>query len=306
VIFLHGDGPATRHNFLSWARLFAANGIAALSIDKRGYGGSDGDGLSATLQNNADDAAAAVAYLAARPDIARGKIGLIGTSRGGWTAPMAALQRPEDIAFVIASSGGPIGVGPQERYSRLRNAAAAGASDEALGQAAQVIDDYFAYLTSDGRDKAAQVSANWTLYGEQPWYRAMRMPAGDPTTGAWPPARRVFADDLRLDARALYDRLTIPVLFLYGIEDALFPQAVTLSAAEGVARRLPGSEVRVFEGASHSFTLPARPGDTALTAPGYYETMIRWARQRLFPGDAAWRGSRRNARTTRGSGGSGR
>jgi pimeloyl-ACP methyl ester carboxylesterase len=286
--------------------LFAANGIAALSIDKRGYGGSEGDGPSATLQDNADDAAAAVAYLASRSDILAGGIGLIGTSRGGWTAPMAAARRPNDIAFIVASSGGPIGIGEQERYSRLRSAAAAGASDLAQREAARVIDDYFAYLASDGRERGAAVSTNWTRYGDQPWYRAMRMPAADPTVGPWPPTRRVFAGDLRLDAQALYDQVRVPVLFLYGAEDALFPIEQVVAAAQRVAQRLPGSEVQVIAGANHSFSLPARPGDVSLTAPAYFQTLIRWSRERLIAVRANAPGTGRNAGRRRGSGGSGR
>lgn len=306
VVFLGGDGPSTRQNFLGWARLFAANGIAALSIDKRGYGGSDGDGPSATLQDNADDAAAAVAFLASRSDIRRGGIGLVGSSRGGWTAPMAAVQRPGDIAFIIASSGGPVSVRDQERYNRLLSAGRAGATGDSAGQAAQVIDDYFAYLASDGRERATQVSANFERYGHQPWYRAMRLPTVNPTVGTWPPARRVFAEDLRLDARALYDRLNVPILFLYGTADPLFPPEQAIGIARDVASRHPGSEVRVFEGGNHNFDLPARPGDIPVTAPGYYQTMIDWAHRRLSVAGARGRGSAPTSRTRRASGGSGR
>jgi dienelactone hydrolase len=64
----------------------------------------------ATLLDFADDAAAGVAYLRSRPDIAPKKIGLIGHSQGGMTAPLFAYDPQKTLAQVtcpvLALDGG--------------------------------------------------------------------------------------------------------------------------------------------------------------------------------------------------------
>jgi alpha/beta superfamily hydrolase len=79
---------------------FAARGIAALVYDKRGTGQSTGDWRTSPFEALAEDAAAGVANLRNRPDIASSLVGIWGGSEGGWIAP-AVAARDSQIAFVI-------------------------------------------------------------------------------------------------------------------------------------------------------------------------------------------------------------
>lgn len=277
VIFLAGDGPSIVENFLPWAYYFAAHGYAALAVDKRGYGRSEGNGESALISDNAQDAVAALDYLATRQDIDARQLGLLGSSRGGWTAPMAA-QLSGRVAFMIISSGGPVSVRDQERHARLLRIA--NPTDETQALAASVLDDYFQYLASGGAERVAQVSANWTRYHQEPWYAAIRVGTGDPTAAPWPAWRVQFADDIRMDARALYERTDVPTLFLFGAADELFPatQAVDAVREMGAAKR--DWSVQIFEGASHSFNVAA-PGEPMRIAPGYFNAMFEWLGTRV-------------------------
>src|SRR5438552_8154503 len=62
---------------------FAQHGIAALTFDKRGSGGSTGTRIGATVEDMAGDAAAGVHFLQKRPDIDRSKVGVWAISQGG-------------------------------------------------------------------------------------------------------------------------------------------------------------------------------------------------------------------------------
>ncbi|MFN2371301.1 MAG: alpha/beta hydrolase family protein, partial [Candidatus Krumholzibacteriia bacterium] len=58
-----------------------------------------------TTADFADDALAGVRFLRSRPEIAPGRIGLIGHSEGGIVAPLAATRAPDEVAFLVLLAG---------------------------------------------------------------------------------------------------------------------------------------------------------------------------------------------------------
>jgi len=109
VILVSGSGPQNRDEellghkpFLVLADYLTRNGIAVLRYDDRGIGKSTGDFSSATSEDFAVDALAAVEFLKAREDI--NKIGIAGHSEGGLIAPMAAV-RSNDVDFIVLMAG---------------------------------------------------------------------------------------------------------------------------------------------------------------------------------------------------------
>ena len=99
AILIADSGPHNRDESLAGHRPFLVladyltrKGIAVLRYDKRGNGKSTGDFASATTEDLASDAAAAVAYLKTRKEIDTAKIGLIGHSEGGLIAPIVAVN----------------------------------------------------------------------------------------------------------------------------------------------------------------------------------------------------------------------
>ncbi len=195
VVFAHGTGPSTRFGFLAWARLFARNGIAALAFDKRGTGNSSGELSVATFQDLASDLSQAVHWLESRADVRNG-VGVIGTSQGPWIAAIAAEQN-FSIAFIIASSGGPLGPAEQERYRRLRKIDAAGFGSGIREKASETLGGYFGFLT--GRVEAASITALWVRYAEEPWFKQLVSCNGEIASGvagvALPDASRRDAGD---------------------------------------------------------------------------------------------------------------
>jgi uncharacterized protein len=82
-------------------RYFAGHGYAALRIDLRGSGDSDGVLADEYLPIEQDDALAAMAWIAAQP-WCDGKVGMIGKSWGGFAALQVAARRPAALKAIVA------------------------------------------------------------------------------------------------------------------------------------------------------------------------------------------------------------
>ena len=136
VIFVHGDGPidATYDSFYRpiWES-FARAGYASLSWNKQGIDGSAGNWLDQSMQDRAAEVEAAIAWASQRPDIDTKRIGLWGSSQGGWVMPKVARQTPS-LCFMIAASPA-INWERQGRYNTVAQMRADGASQTEIDQA---------------------------------------------------------------------------------------------------------------------------------------------------------------------------
>jgi hypothetical protein len=104
AVLFPGRGPNGRGGgFSEIIKRLTADGIAALEYDKRGVGESTGT-YEEDAYRLAADAAAAVAAMRHRPDIAGSRIALVGHSQGGVVAPAAAAA-DRDIAAVVTLAG---------------------------------------------------------------------------------------------------------------------------------------------------------------------------------------------------------
>lgn len=108
AVLISGSGQQDRDEsimghkpFLVLADWLARQGIATLRYDDRGVGESGGNPIGATTADFAEDALAAVVFLA--DDERFSAIGLIGHSEGGLIAPMVAAQA--DVAFTVLLAG---------------------------------------------------------------------------------------------------------------------------------------------------------------------------------------------------------
>ena len=98
VVLVSGSGPTDRDEtvaggfavFRALAEKLAAGGFASLRYDDRGTEESGGDYSLATMDILAQDAAAAVAALRARPEVDPARIGVVGHSEGAILAPQIA------------------------------------------------------------------------------------------------------------------------------------------------------------------------------------------------------------------------
>ncbi|MCQ0025124.1 alpha/beta hydrolase [Streptomyces somaliensis DSM 40738] len=128
VVYVHGDGPVDATHGDGYKPMWEANaeaGYASLSWDKPGVAGAPGNWLHQSMDDRADEAAAAIAWARARPDVDGDRIGLWGASQAGWVLPKIAARTP--VRFAIAVSPA-INWLRQGRYNLLAELRADGAS----------------------------------------------------------------------------------------------------------------------------------------------------------------------------------
>ncbi|MEV5831572.1 alpha/beta fold hydrolase [Spirillospora sp. NPDC052242] len=101
--------------FLPIRRFLVDAGIAVLSYDKRGVGNSSGQWRTATMDDLAADALAALDFLRSQLAVPAEAVGLFGHSEGGWVVLRAAVQ--DALPWVIINSCPGTTPAVQERYA---------------------------------------------------------------------------------------------------------------------------------------------------------------------------------------------
>jgi len=195
IVIIHGAGRNARMLWL--ARLFASEGIAVLTYDKRGVGKSggvyedDSRGHFSSSQENLDllarDAAAAATVIARHPRAQGARVGYAGISQGGWIGPIAATKPPA-VAFMAFFNGPVATVSEQGHFG----------------------------------DLAANDADFWKTHSHQEVAEYMK-------------AVRYRADDV--DPRASLLQLRIPVFWTFGGQDNVVPVDLSVSRLEELIAR---------------------------------------------------------------------
>jgi pimeloyl-ACP methyl ester carboxylesterase len=122
AVMIHGSGNSDRDNlWYMWiAHSLVEEGIAVLLPDKRGCGKSGGDWKTASFEDFARDARAAVRATRGETDIDPSRVGLVGISQGGWIAPLAASTLPR-LAFLVSVSGATVTPNEQLQHELGQN-----------------------------------------------------------------------------------------------------------------------------------------------------------------------------------------
>lgn len=271
VVLLHGSHSPWLESEIALAGMLARDGLAVLIYDKRDAVDPQELPHRYTLDQLADDAAAALAWLRARPDVDAHRVGVLGISEGGWVAP-ALAARGAAPAFVITLSAPGLPYGTVERMTtdeRLRRAGAPAATRQA---ALRALDALHGWLRHGAPEAEWPALAPWL----QPWARTLPVPA-TPHERDW--LRQSFARNaLDRDPAPDWRRTRTPVLALWGADDerpmaqsrAVIARALTQAGNRDVT-------VRVFPGADHELAL-AGSGAPRL-APGVPTTLVRWLDQ---------------------------
>jgi uncharacterized protein len=114
VLLLPGSGRVDRDENLKKLPIdvlrqvaadLAGRGIASFRYDKRGVGSSQGHYGRSGLYDHVADAEAALTFLAVRPDVAAGRLFVLGHSEGAYISVRVAAERP-DLAGVVLLAGG--------------------------------------------------------------------------------------------------------------------------------------------------------------------------------------------------------
>jgi alpha/beta superfamily hydrolase len=110
VILIAGSGPHDRNEDVAGHKVFLVlsdyltkRGYAVLRYDKRGIGKSSGDYKTATMDDFAKDAGAAMRWLKTQSNIDTARVGFLGHSSGGYVAPLAAQRAGAAFQVLLAA-----------------------------------------------------------------------------------------------------------------------------------------------------------------------------------------------------------
>jgi pimeloyl-ACP methyl ester carboxylesterase len=261
LVLIGGSGPSDRHNdgFFDLLRdHLASAGVAVLAYDKRGAGRSTGDWATATVDDLAADAAAAVAALQARPRVTPGTVGVLGHSEGGWVA-LRLCARLATLRHLIINSCPAVSFAESEAYALTR----AGAEpDKAAALIAQLTAAVQAGL---GYEEGQRILA---ACEHEPWYPALAAGGFSLDAAAWSQLGAWGHYDPGPDL----DQLTTPTLAIFGGNDPLVPvQASITRLRDTAARTARPQQITVFPGAGHRMQAGTSP------APGYLACLSTWS-----------------------------
>jgi fermentation-respiration switch protein FrsA (DUF1100 family) len=254
ALLVSGSGPQNRDEevfghrpFLVLADALTRRGIAVLRFDDRGVGGSGGDPRQATSEDFALDAEGGVDFLAAQPQVARGRIGIIGHSEGGLIAPLVAT-RSDRVGFLVLLAAPGV---PGEQLLLQQSAAilrATGAGEAQVERARGYNTRIYRIVREESDPRVAAEKI-------RPVLREAGVPA-EQTEGQLAalllPWYRWF---LVYDPRPALRALRIPVLALIGGKDLQVPPAENLPAIEEALASGGNSHhtVRELPGLNHLF-----------------------------------------------------
>jgi uncharacterized protein len=293
VVLIAGSGAHDRDEtlfghkpFLVLADHLTRRGVAVLRYDKRGVAASTGDYAGATSADFANDADAAVQLLAARHDIDRRRIGLIGHSEGGLIAPMVAARDPK-VAFIVLMAGpGVDGADLLEAQQRRIN--------EVMGLGGDRLDQASAEearMIGIVRDAGSPAEADARLRAEAD---ATADRTGTPKSLAEARAAELgspwFRSFLAYDPAPALQRLRIPVLALIGSVDVQVPPDQNLPALRAALADDRRATVEELPGLNHLFqpATTGAPGEYAqietTLAPVALDTITDWVLQTTSSG----------------------
>jgi dienelactone hydrolase len=280
IVLAHGSGVATRHAGM-WNVFFVRLGMAVLSLDKRGAGDSTGDFRTASMDDLASDWLAGVTFLKSRSDIDPQRIGVHGSSQGGWTAPLMAA-RSSEIAFVIVRAGSGTNLADTILHEIEWSAREKGLSEQEIGE---------------GMAAARQAMTMIARGVSTEEYDAVMKPYR--SRASWSDTFSVIDETPRgrnwIRINAAYDsvdsvrRIKVPILWFLADNDHNVPTPISAprlrQAFDDAGNR--DATLIVLKNAAHSFTSTPTGNNKDFAkqshfAPGYWDTMEQWLRTRGF------------------------
>jgi pimeloyl-ACP methyl ester carboxylesterase len=171
VVLVHGSEQSSARDFFALQRQFPAAGIGAFVYDKRGTGASGGV-YTHDYRLLAADVTAAVKEARRLAGPRAGRVGLHGTSQGGWVAPLAATLTHVD--FVIVAYGLAVSPLDEDREAIALDMARHGFGENEVRKALEVARAVQGIIESRFTSGYADLEALRTRYSGEPWFRYLR------------------------------------------------------------------------------------------------------------------------------------
>jgi uncharacterized protein len=288
VVMVHGADAGSAlegSGVFSLQRLFPSASVGVFVYDKRGTGTSGGK-FTADYLLLADDAIAAMREAKRLAGARTQRIGYLGTSQGGWVAPLAA--KIEAVDFVVVAYGLAISPLEEDREALALDITRHGYGPDALAKAMEVADATSTVLLSDFREGYDKVEAVRQKYGKDPWFPLLH---GDvtflilqksPAELKELSAKLFSCIPLQYDPMPVLRNLHIPQLWILGKDDIDAPSAETAARLKALAASGSPITAAIFPGAEHvMYEYEVAPDGTRLDTrqpEGYFRMMVDFIR----------------------------
>jgi pimeloyl-ACP methyl ester carboxylesterase len=270
VVMVHGSGPASGAYARNWEDIgsrLAAAGIATYGYDKPGCGASTGDWTRLTFHDRAQETLAAVAAIAAQPDIDADRIALLGGSQGGWVAPLAAAGS-DTVKAIVSISGPGVTVAESEEYQIEAEGTQGGYLPEEIADALALYRRVLTRLRAG--DNAADILVDEIhLVGSR---------AAELAEVTNVKELEFFGRIADYDPVPALENLRCPVLAIFGSADVLVPTGASVDAYQAAFARSGHKQhqIVVFPGADHRILVPDPTTGQPRRAPGLFELITAW------------------------------
>ncbi|WP_291913830.1 alpha/beta fold hydrolase [Chitinophaga sp. CB10] len=268
VILLSGTGKQDRDGTMAGHKMFkaladslVALGVAVLRTDDRGTGKTNGVYETATTEDFAMDALAAVRFLKAQPRI--DNVGLLGHSEGGAAAIIAAASS-KDVAFLVTLAGLAVSGVDALKYQNnaLIEAAPISPYDKNRHRTitTRMFDTVYAYACTEKLEArlrstyAAWKHADDSAYaadkaGQEDHMRFFLESYITHATGRW------YQWHIRYAPEKYLQQIKVPVLALNGDKDIMVPAGPNLSNIKNTLHAAGNYHVqtKVLPGLNHLF-----------------------------------------------------
>jgi uncharacterized protein len=263
VVAVHGAERGVRDWYLyeHLHRVLPPAGIAVVTFDRRGDGDSTGEPSRGRFEQQASDALAVIEQTTRAVELDPECIGLWGISQGGWVAPLAATMS-DRVAFLVLLASCGVTPGEQMRWTAgFQTRRAFG--EEAGAEAERLWEHALDWMRGGDR---APLEAAVAEAKTKPWWKTAWFPE-EPIPDE---ARTEVRAELDFDPTAVFARVRVPTLLVYGDEDEWIPVDESLAAW----REARGEEIDIVMvlGTGHE---PAHGEDVS---PEYEESLETWLR----------------------------
>jgi len=289
AVLVHGSERYSGVDSYALQYLLPAQGVAVFVYDKRGTGGSDGV-YTQDFHVLADDAIAALAEARHLHPAGFTRAGFVGTSQGGWIAPLAASR--SDAGYAMSLFGLAENALAEDREQVMNDLRAKGHGDEVLAQAREVTDATATLVSSGFTRGFDELRAVRDKYGDAPWFadirgefsgQVLRIPS-------WTPEWIVRAIASREDVGTSWDyepmpvleSLAVPQLWVVAAEDIEAPNVETLRRIRELQSKRRPIDLAVFPDTDHGILeFDASGGERVMLrhADGYFRLIADWIRE---------------------------
>lgn len=268
VVILHAAGMDHRTDYRIFADSLASHGIVVLAYDLRGVGDSEGRPGPPTFEQLSQDAQAALQFLRVQEDVDARKVGLWALSRGGYTAPIAAVA-DTDVRFliVISSPGLPVSVNDSSAW--VERAEDGNLSAGELARYERFVGLLLRAARNGGPDYE-RLEHDFHELNAEPWFSTLQTSL--PPEDIW----TRYGRNHTYDPDSVWRRVRIPTLLIYGGRDKSRlvrdgrARILTALAAAGAPVDAP-----VYAEADHLITFTHGEGEVRFPA-GFFAAQALW------------------------------